>query len=215
MFGWKVGVLFGVTLVVAALGGWMITAGAEEGEHEERSGLLSVLEVLASDLVPSSKAIGAALGDKAAPVVEFELDTAKDGGRRIVVWDIEYIHDGKMVECVVDAKSGKVLATEVEGDADEAEEYLSHLEGVRVSAAAAAKTLEGTVHGQVLAAELDEEDGILVWEFLILADGRLGEVMVRTDNGKIMFDSEDDGDDEDDEDDDDEHRGHEHGDHDE
>jgi uncharacterized membrane protein YkoI len=205
MFGRKTIWLLGATLFVTALGGFVLTAVAmeEEYEEEETEDLLKVFEVLVADLAPPSKALEAALGDGAYPVVEFELETARSGGKRVVVWEVEFIKDGSMIECVVDARTGKVLETENEGEEEEAEEYLDYFRGAEVSARQAVKTVEGTIDGRILAAELDEEDDIPVYEFEVLANGRLMEIMVRLDNGKIMFDDEDD-DDEDEEEEEDE-----------
>ena len=121
-----------------------------------------------------------------------------------MVYEVDVVaQDGTETEVIVDAGNGKILAQEVDKDADEAkadkaeQAKLEKLAKIDANAASKAATdkVPGTadkVPGTADKVELDEEDGKVVYEVDVTAkDGTQSEVLVDATNGKILAEQAD------------------------
>jgi len=202
---WKPGILAAVGGLVLGIVLGPVLPAVADGEYGEEEGLeevLAVFEVLTADLVPASKALATALAAHPGDGLEVELDVArgKDGVR--VVWDVGIVTEKGFAEAYVDARTGELLGSEAEEEPEEAAEVRAFLSEGRVGLARALARLESSVEGRVVAVEIDEEDDRPVWEANLVQRGRMAEVLVAADTGKIVLDDEDDDEDEEEEDDD-------------
>lgn len=198
------GLVCGVVALLA-VGGWIL-ADDDEGErgHDGEHGVpaLEILEVLVADLISPADAVAkASEAAGAEQAVEISLDMHEQNGRRLVAWEVEFVKNGNMIEVLIDAKTGALIERDEEKDEDEAEEYLELLGAGSRSLKSVLVNLDKTVHGQVFAAQIEEDDDLAVWEVLVVHRGDAGEVEINAKTGKILPEGDEDGDDEDDEDD--------------
>ena len=124
-----------------------------------------------------------------APIKEIEKET-EDGK---VVFEAEFVRDGKKTEVKVDA-AGKLLSTEVEISLDD------------VPAAVKATILKAAGGAKITEVEKETANGVTTYEAEFVADGKEVEITVGAD-GKLLkkeAEDDDDGDDVDDDDDEDE-----------
>ncbi|HEU4395462.1 MAG TPA: PepSY domain-containing protein [Planctomycetota bacterium] len=169
-------------------------------------GRLELLEVLGQDLLSPADALARAAKVVAdGTAVEIELTVVRVKEKRVAAWEADFVAGGKMVEVVVDARSGEVLSKETEDDPAEVKKLEALLAKGPVRMPDALAALKAAGQGLVLQVELDDEGGAAVWESGFVRGGLAGEVLLSTASGKVVADDgeDDDGEDDDDDDDDD------------
>ena len=186
-------------LLAAVAGLGTVRADGREISAEERA-LLRVFELLAMDLVPAERALATAQEGKAFPAVEIELEVGRSEGKSVIVWNVELLSGSTMHEHLIDARSGKLLRSDVEEE-NEAAQLAKAVAVSKVDLAAVIATIAKTVEGVCISIQLELDDGRAVWEAKVLSGGRVGEIEVDAATGRILPEEED-GDDDDDEDDD-------------
>jgi uncharacterized membrane protein YkoI len=167
---------------------------------------LELLEVLGQDLLSPADALARAAKEVAdGTAVEIELTVVRVKDKRVAAWEADFVAGGKMVEVVVDARSGALLSTETEDAPAEVKSFQALLAKGSVRMPDALAALKAAGQGLVLQVELDDEGDAAVWESGFVRGGLAGEVLLSTASGKVVAD-DDDGDDdgEDDDGDDDE-----------
>ncbi len=88
---------------------------------------------------------------------------------------------------IIDAGNGKVLAQETDDDADDAAEQAKLAKLAKVSADDAVKKATAAVPGKAAPAELDDEDGKVVYEVEIIQDdGTEVDVIIDAINGDVI-----------------------------
>jgi len=115
-----------------------------------------------------------------APIKEIEKET-EDGK---VVFEAEFVRDGKKTEVKVDA-AGKLLSTEVEISLDD------------VPAAVKATILKAAGGAKITEVEKETANGVTTYEAEFVADGKEVEITVGADGKLLKKEAEDDDDDED------------------
>jgi uncharacterized membrane protein YkoI len=119
-----------------------------------------------------------------------EIEKEKENG--IIVYEAEIIKDGKEIEIKVDM-DGNILEVEKEISIDEAPEKV-------------ANTIKDYADGgKIKEIEMEEKNGITVYEAEIIKDGKEIEIKVDSDGKILKEEVEDDDDHDDDDDDDDDH----------
>ena len=150
-------------------------------------------------------AVKTALAETPGGVLEVELED--EGG--FLVFCVEIVTEkGEILEYLIDAGNGAVLGVE-EDDDDEDEmkpgtirvsyNSLEYPKMAKINLDKAVKTAMDQVDGKFLAAELEGDDGILLWEVIIVtAKKAVMEVEIDAATGKILeIEEEEYGDDED------------------
>ena len=164
---------------------------------------LELLEVLGQDLISPADALARAAKEVAdGTAVEIELSVVRVKDKRVAAWEADFVAGGKMVEVVVDARSGAVLSTETEDAPAEVKSFQALLAKGAVRMPDALAALKAAGQGLVLQVELDDEGGAAVWESGFVRGGLAGEVLLSTASGKVVPD-DDDGDDDGEDDDED------------
>ncbi len=164
---------------------------ADDSEDKADTAEQAKLEKVAK--IDADAASKAATDKVPGTVDEVELDE-EDGN---VVYEVDVIaRDGTDTEVIVDAGNGKILAQEVDKDADEAKadkaEQAKLEKLAKIDANAASKAATDKVPGTADKVELDEEDGKVVYEVDVTAkDGTQSEVLVDATNGKILAEQAD------------------------
>ncbi|NUN53687.1 MAG: PepSY domain-containing protein [Planctomycetaceae bacterium] len=198
-----IGLVAGWALLAAGSGGALVALAAAGEERSQEGGdeALAVLEVLSEGLLPPGEALKKAV-EKApgAAAVSLELAVHRAEGKSTVVWEADFAGEKGMVEVLVDARTGAVVGTEEEPDAEEAKACRALLAKGGVGLADALKTLAEHVHGLVLEIEIDDEDDGAVWESHLARAGRRSEILLSTSTGKIVPGDGEDEDGEEDED---------------
>jgi len=190
-------VLTCTALVLSGLSGWLIAGEREfeDDDREEVAEMLAVFEVLVSGLVTPAAALETAAKTCGGAAFEMELAAVRaDDGKR-VAWEVEFLQDGKLVEVLVDAKTGQVIGSEKETDAEEAAAIGALLERKPMRLAAILGKLSTSLAGSITKIELDDEDDGVFWEAVVLHSGRMAEVVVEGATGKIIPGADDDDDD--------------------
>jgi uncharacterized membrane protein YkoI len=164
---------------------------ADDSEDKADKAEQAKLEKVAK--IDADAASKAATDKVPGTVDEVELD--EEGGN--VVYEVDVVaQDGTETEVIVDAGNGKILAQEVDKDADEAKadkaEQAKLEKLAKIDANAASKAATDKVPGTADKVELDEEDGKVVYEVDVTAkDGTQSEVLVDATNGKILAEQAD------------------------
>ncbi|CCM63473.1 exported hypothetical protein [Candidatus Microthrix parvicella RN1] len=164
---------------------------ADDSEDKADTAEQAKLEKVAK--IDADAASKAATDKVPGTVDEVELD--EEGGN--VVYEVDVVaQDGTETEVIVDAGNGKILAQEVDKDADEAKadkaEQAKLEKLAKIDANAASKAATDKVPGTADKVELDEEDGKVVYEVDVTAkDGTQSEVLVDATNGKILAEQAD------------------------
>ena len=165
-------------------------------------GRLELLEVLGQDLLSPADALARAAKEVAdGTAVEIELTVVRVKDKRVAAWEADFVAGGKMVEVVVDARSGAVLSTETEDAPAEVKSFQALLAQGNLRMPDALAALKASGQGLVLQVELDDEGDAAVWESGFVRGGLAGEVLLSAASGKVVAD-DDDNDDDDGEDDD-------------
>ncbi len=156
------------------------------------------------------EAVKIALKQAKGGILEVELEN-EDG---YLVWDVEVAtEDGAIKEYAIDAGNGKILGVSVEeddedeekekekekGEDDEDEEKIeqgsvkvehspSEYPGLaKISAVEAIDIALGLVKGKLFALELDEDDGYLIYEMIVIgANGAVKEIELDAGTGEII-----------------------------
>ncbi|XID90180.1 PepSY domain-containing protein [Paenibacillaceae bacterium WGS1546] len=139
--------------------------------------------------------------------------------RGVVYYDIEVVRDNREYDVHIDAHTGKTLKVELDDwdrddrDRDDRDRDDGHRDGRKsgsvandadrraVSAEQAARIAADKVQGTVIKTELDEDDGVLIYEVDLRTNRGKVEVEVHAGTGKILSIDYDDDDDDDDDDD--------------
>jgi len=111
-------------------------------------------------------------------VIEAELELEDDG----VVWEIEIVNAADQVVTVeVDGETGQILSTDTDDDTD-----LSHVDAL--SLARAIEVVKAVETGALIEAELEHEDGTLIWEIESLDQSdRESKFRVHAETGEILI----------------------------
>jgi len=111
-------------------------------------------------------------------VIEAELELEDDG----VVWEIEIVNAADQVVTVeVDGETGQILSTDTDDDTD-----LSYVDAL--SLARAIEVVKAVETGALIEAELEHEDGTLIWEIESLDQSdRESKFRVHAETGEILI----------------------------
>jgi uncharacterized membrane protein YkoI len=152
---------FALAAVLAAASGCAAPPESEEHEGMEAARLLGRHEP-----VPPGEALQAAAGRAPGGTpVGMELTTRREGGKTRVVWEIEFLADGALVEVCVDAVTGSAEEVETDDDAQEATDAAAALSRRPPPMADALASLQAAArNGLPLEMELDDDDGRTTWE---------------------------------------------------
>jgi uncharacterized membrane protein YkoI len=199
--------------VLAVAGGVAVAAGDDE-EGLSRTGTVSVDESALPDDDAAEQSVLAGLTTVDQAAAEAAAEEAVDGGEALfaqldeeddyVVWEVQVrAADGSLQEVTVDAGDASILATHVEDDLSQAgtvrvdEAALPEDDAAELTALAALATVgqaaagdaavDAVGGGAVLSAELDYEEGFVVWEVDVRGtDGSLWEVTVDAGDASIL-----------------------------
>ncbi|MEE8600268.1 PepSY domain-containing protein [Euzebya tangerina] len=179
-----------------------------ENEADEAAENAALAEQASLSAADAEAAATAAVPGTAAPA---ELED-EDG---TVAYEVEVTDDaGTVHEVIIDANTGDVLAQEVDDDddgadddegeeseADEAAENAALAEQASLSAADAEAAATAAVPGTAAPAELEDEDGTVVYEVEVTDEaGTVHEVIIDANTGDVLAQEVDDDDDDDDDD---------------
>jgi uncharacterized membrane protein YkoI len=165
--------------VTAVLAVGMVLAAAASGRADKDARVTL-------DAVPAAVKATILKAAGGAPIKEIEKET--ENGK--VVFEAEFVRDGKKTEVEVDA-AGKLLSTEVEISLDD------------VPAAVKATILKAAGGAKIAEVEKEIANGVTTYEAEFVADGKEVEITVAADGKLLEREVEDDADDDDDDDGDD------------
>jgi len=170
-------------------------AGDESGSIMIRT---CVTELPSLAKISYQDAVKTALAKTPGGVLEVELEDEHG----YLVFCVEIVTEkGEVLEYVIDAGSGKVLGIEKEDDKDDCDDEeemkpgsirvsynsLDYPKMAKISFDQAVKTAMDQVDGMFLAAELEGDDGILVWEVVVVTSKKaVMEVEIDAATGKIL-----------------------------
>jgi uncharacterized membrane protein YkoI len=189
-----IGVVLALVLFVPAI------ASAQGQEKPEGTAVNDAKALASTAKITLAAALDKAL--KAAPGVALAAELEQEENKLIFTFDIlPKLTSDEITEIHVDAKTGAVIKSEEEGEEDEegeaaegAEEasikdMQSMAKTAKVTMAAALQTALKTAPGTAIAAELENEDGHLIFSFDILPSPtatELKEVHVDAKTGTVI-----------------------------
>lgn len=142
------------------------------------------------------KAMEIALKENSGGILEVELEN-EDG---FLVWDVEIVTEANVImEYCIDAGNGKILEMSIDEEEEESEEdkidgsiiveygRKHYPELAKVSAEKAIEVALGLVKGKLFSLELEEDDGYLVYEMIVVGSGGVvKEVEVDAGTGEVI-----------------------------
>ena len=157
----------GTGLTAIALAVAPIHAGSKN--HEQAMGL--ELDIVAAATI--------ATDSTGARVIEAEFESKRDK----LIWEIEMIDsDNREIEVEVDINTGEIASEETEGkhrkdSTTDMDEVLSMDEAVNI--------VKGAAQGDVIEAELEGDDGQLIWELKLIGNDK-GKYRVNANSGELL-----------------------------
>jgi uncharacterized membrane protein YkoI len=126
-------------------------------------------DLLASISVTPEEAGKTALGAvSSSRLIGLELDR-KQG---VVVWEVDLVTSGQEHDVAIDAEKGTVVANRAERDPEDVAKATRRLAGAKQTWQDALRIATDQVDGgRVVDLELDESDGVVVWEVDVIASG--------------------------------------------
>ncbi|MBE1555258.1 PepSY domain-containing protein [Sporosarcina limicola] len=156
---------------VVAIGGVAMAANVEKGAVPASKDLLTIEE---------AKAIAVKSVD--GKVTKIELEQKKTG----TVYEVEIQSKGVEYDLDIDAKTGKVLATEKDDDDDDKDEQEIIPEGNYITEDAATAIAMKQAKGTVSKIKLDNEDGRVIYEIEITDDTHEYDFDIDARSGEVL-----------------------------
>lgn len=157
----------GLGLTAIALAVAPVHSGSKN--HEQAMGL--ELDIVAAAAI--------ATDSTDARVIEAEFESKRDK----LFWEIEMIDsENREIEVKVDINTGEIISQETEGK--HRKDSIADM-GETLSMADAVAIVKGAAQGDVIEAELEGEDGELIWELKLIGNDK-GKYRVNANSGELL-----------------------------
>lgn len=132
---------------------------------------------LASAEIDMANAASIAYQHSAGSIIEAELE--KDDGS--LIWEVEMVDESNnLIKFELDGMSGEILSTRIDNDSK-----TNHVDAISLNAAL--ELISPIEQGVLIEAELEQEDGDLVWEFEVVnTDNKEVEIVVDAVAGVVL-----------------------------
>ena len=171
----------GILRSALAAAGVLVLMGASGAASDDEDKARA--EALAKASITLAEAVNRAEAKTGGKAVEAELEVEKDA----LFFEVETLKEGVRIEVKIDARTGEVIATEVEKDKKgKAAGLAEALKTATVSLAGVIVQAESAAGGKAVEAELEVEKERSVFEVSILKDGAEIEVKIDPVTGKVL-----------------------------